>query len=415
MVQNDGEKDASSVRISRRELLEKGVAAGLSLGFVSTFPLQVRRSAAEESSAQVSGEDKTRVVREGPIAELIRKHMENTQTPGIAVGLYDGNHEPSGQIFPQGYANFESKRPVSPELVFEIGSVTKVFTSTLLGYRPEILDEPLAEHLPIKGRNPELRRVRVVNLATHTSGFPPNVEGPGRDGGPYLFHDRLPPVDSAILKLWRNWAPTHPLNGYCRTCGVGTCWNYSNVGFVTLGFVVAGDHYNQVLKEKITGPLSMKGTSANPPEGSPLADGYVFKNGERHPATGRDVDLKASALDMISWIKAQVQPYEVEDQALGAAIVQTHQKRFFASQQCPQSQPIHFDMGLGWQIHPFLDTGLTIAIKDGGTFLGGQSCWVGFIESKKLGVAVLTNMIGGKSSPAELGLQILRQRLDNGE
>ncbi|MBV9732926.1 MAG: hypothetical protein JO275_09125 [Verrucomicrobia bacterium] len=72
-------------------------------------------------------------------------------------------------------------------------------------------------------------------------------------------------------------------------------------------------------------------------------------------------------------------------------------------------------MGLGWQIHPFLDTGLTIAIKDGGTFLGGQSCWVGFIESKKLGVAVLTNMIGGKSSPAELGLQILRQRLDNGE
>jgi beta-lactamase class C len=415
MAQNDEERDPDSNRISRRELLKKGVAAGLSLGVVSTFPLQVRRSRAEESSAQASGGDKTQIVREGPITELIRKHMQNTQTPGIAVGLYDGNHQPSRQIFPEGYANIESRRPVSPELIFEIGSVTKVFTSTLLGYRPEILNEPLAEHLPIKARNPELRRIKVVNLATHTSGFPPNVEGPGRDGGPYLFHDRLPPEDSAIVKLWNNWAPTHPRNGYCRTCDVGTCWNYSNVGFVTLGFVVGGDHYNQALKEKITGPLSMAATSANPPEGSPLADGYIFKNGERHRATGRDFDLNASALDMINWIKAQVEPSEVQDQALGAAIVQTHQKHFIASNQCSQDQPIHFDMGLGWQIHPFLETGLTIAIKDGGTFLGGQSCWVGFIESKKLGVAVLTNMIGGKSSPAELGLQILHQRLKNGE
>ena len=391
----------SALRISRRELIKRGLAAGFSLGAVGYLGLSTRARA----------EESIREVKEGPIVELIREYLRSNQTPGVAVALYDAGHDPAGQLFAEGYANWESQRPVRPEQIFGIGSVTKVFTSTLLAFQPDIFNDPLSHHLPVKAENSSLRQIKIVDLATHTSGFPRDVTGLGRDGGKYLFNDQRPPEDSALAKLWRNWSPTQPRNGYCRNCEPGSCWNYSNVGFVTLGFVVAGDRYNQLLKEKITGPLSMSGTAAQTRKEFGAADGYVLKNGQLHATGAEDVDLKASAKDMIQWIQAQVQSSQVSDRALGAAIARTHEKHFLSSSQCPVEQPIGFDMGLGWQMHPLKPTDLIVSAKDGGSFLAGQSCWVGFIESKQLGVAVLTNLIGGKTSPATLGLRILRQRL----
>jgi CubicO group peptidase (beta-lactamase class C family) len=69
--------------------------------------------------------------------------------------------------------------PCAPErAVFEIGSITKVFTSLLLAIaveRGEVgLDDPLVEHLPRGTRVPMRagRPITLVNLATHTPGLP---------------------------------------------------------------------------------------------------------------------------------------------------------------------------------------------------------------------------------------------------
>jgi CubicO group peptidase (beta-lactamase class C family) len=157
----------------------------------------------------------------------------------------------------------------------------------------------------------------------------------------------------------------------------------------------------------------MGATGPHPGEHLTYADGYVLKDGRLNPTGRRERTVRTCARDMIAWLKAQLEPSGVEQQELGAAIARTHERHFLASNQCPQSHPIHFDMGLGWQIHPFKNTGLEIIEKNGGSFRSGQTSWVGFIKSKKLGVAVLANVIGQKPEPEGLGIQILEQRLRN--
>ena len=111
-------------------------------------------------------------------------------------------------------------------MIFELGSVTKVFTATLLALQPKILGGPLIEHLPVAVNNPLLKQVKLKELATHTSGFPrkipKKISGPGKEGGMYLFRDQAPPSDSALVNFWNDWKPTHKPN-YCWQCKIGTC------------------------------------------------------------------------------------------------------------------------------------------------------------------------------------------------
>src|ERR1035438_995431 len=97
------------------------------------------------------------------------------QNVGIVVGIVDA----SGRRFVS-YGNFSVKdpRPVGSDTVFEIGSTTKVFTSTILAdmvQRGEVsLDDPVAKYLPADVKMPERggKQITLVDLATHTSGLP---------------------------------------------------------------------------------------------------------------------------------------------------------------------------------------------------------------------------------------------------
>ena len=118
------------------------------------------------------------------------------QNVGIAVGIIDAN----GRRFVS-YGNFSVKdpRPVGSDTVFEIGSTTKVFTSTILAdmvQRGEVsLDDPAAKYLPAEVKMPERggKQITLVDLATHASGLPPRRrwEGPSwRPVGPDRAADR---------------------------------------------------------------------------------------------------------------------------------------------------------------------------------------------------------------------------------
>lgn len=346
------------------------------------------------------------------IAGLMDNYLAANFTPGVAVAVHHSEKGNLDVVLGRGLANKETGLKASPEVIFELGSVTKVFTATLLALQPKILDDPLSEHLPVAVNNPLLKQVKLKELATHTSGFPRVVpgktSGPGKSGGVYLFHDQTPPSDSALVHFWNNWKPTNTPN-YCAPCKVGTCWQYSNVGFVTLGYAAAGDAYNTQLASQITGPqqLNMPSTAAQAPAGAPVAQGYVEKDGKVQPAKGEAEDLKSNAHDMLLWLKAQLGTGNVPS-ALASAIALTHKKYFTRQQQCAKAnKPIKFDMGLAWQMHALAETDLMLYIKDGSSGLGGQSCWAGFIPKKKIGVAVLTNAVAAAQAPAALGIQIL--------
>jgi serine-type D-Ala-D-Ala carboxypeptidase/endopeptidase len=98
------------------------------------------------------------------------------QSVGIVVGVIG----PDGRrIIAYGHPNKGDPRPVDGNTVFEIGSMTKVFTSLLLAdmvQRGEVaLDDPVAKYLPASVKMPQRngRQITLVDLSTHTSGLPP--------------------------------------------------------------------------------------------------------------------------------------------------------------------------------------------------------------------------------------------------
>lgn len=345
------------------------------------------------------------------ITDLMDNYLAQGYPPGVAVAAYSGN-ESLELTIGRGVANKKSGLKAGPEVIFELGSVTKVFTATMLAFKSSNLDDPLGKYVT-QINNPLVQQVTLKQLATHTAGFPENVPkkfgGVGKDGGIYLFHDQYPPADSALVNFWNEWNPTDTSgDNHCWPCSVGTCWQYSNVGFVSLGYAVAGDQYNTQLAAQITGPqqLNMPSTGALPPSGAKLAQGYM-KDGNK--ATGEAPDLKSNALDMLIWLKAQLISIAMSNPLQTA--IQISQDVFFSSgQQCAQSKhPIAFNMGLGWQIRTLQVQGANqnLYTKDGASGLGGQSCWVGFVPSQNVGVAVLTNGISADQPPPVLGMQIL--------
>ena len=192
----------------------------------------------------------------------------------------------------------------------------------------------------------------------------------------------MPPApDSALAHLWKNWTPHGEKDNYCSACRPGTCWQYSNVGFITLGYAVAKNAYNSLLRERVTGPLKMKSTGAEIPNSAPLARGYPKTERPETHAAYR-TDLKSSGNDMLTWIKANLGVIPLP-KPLSDAIGVTHKTWFEASQQCdrPHVQPIHFDMGLAWQKSSLGNSNFLMWTKDGGTTC--QTCSDRFHSRKK--------------------------------
>ena len=174
------------------------------------------------------------------------------------VGIVAGVVTPEGRRFVS-YGTFgvADSRPVAPDSVFEIGSVTKVFTSLLLAdmvQRGEVsLDDPVAKYLPAEVKVPERggKKITLVDLATHTSALPrlPSNLAPKDASNPY--------ADYSVEQLYGF------LSGYELTRDIGSKMDYSNLGVGLLGHALArrtGMDYETLVRNRITGPLKMDDT-----------------------------------------------------------------------------------------------------------------------------------------------------------
>jgi serine-type D-Ala-D-Ala carboxypeptidase/endopeptidase len=110
------------------------------------------------------------------IRQILTERIDKQkQSVGIVVGVLDAKGR---RIVAYGSLENGDKRPLDGDTVFEIGSITKVFTSLLLAdmaQRGEVrLDDPIAKYLPPSVKVPERagRQISLVDLATHTSGLP---------------------------------------------------------------------------------------------------------------------------------------------------------------------------------------------------------------------------------------------------
>ena len=186
------------------------------------------------------------------IKEVIRQNVENGKHPSLFVGMIDEN---GIQQYYYGNKVLEGEK-INENTIFEIGSVSKVFTSLLLAdmvERGEVsLDDPIEKFLPPGISTPSRndQTITLLDLTTHTSGLPRWPEDfPLMDMQEQYEYDREELYDYlATVELSQE---------------IGSEYSYSNIGVSLLGHILsleAGQTYEELLKERVLDKFEMKNT-----------------------------------------------------------------------------------------------------------------------------------------------------------
>jgi D-alanyl-D-alanine-carboxypeptidase/D-alanyl-D-alanine-endopeptidase len=192
--------------------------------------------------------------RRAQLDALIQPLLDDEWLLGVSIALIDHGH-----VETHGFGATQAGGPAPDgQTLFEIGSVTKTFTSLFLADlvregRVE-LDQPVASLLPTTVQVPELngRAITLLDLATHTSGLPrlPTNLVPADPSDPY--------ADYEVSDLYEF------LSSYTLAVEPGSVAEYSNLGVGLLGHALslaAGTTYEQAICDRITAPLGMRDTS----------------------------------------------------------------------------------------------------------------------------------------------------------
>jgi CubicO group peptidase (beta-lactamase class C family) len=208
------------------------------------------------SSTGVVAQSQSPTLPNGEIRQILIDRIDrDRQSVGIVVGLIGSSGR---RIIAYGSLDKGDVRPLNGDTIFEIGSVTKVFTSLVLAdlaQRGEVaLTDPIAKYLPTSVKVPERagRSIALQDLATHTSGLPrlPTNLVPKDRANPY--------ADYTVEQLYQF------LSTYELPRDIGLQYEYSNLGGGLLGHVLerrAGLGYEALVRSRVTGPLGMMDTS----------------------------------------------------------------------------------------------------------------------------------------------------------
>jgi CubicO group peptidase (beta-lactamase class C family) len=332
------------------------------------------------------------------VADAVKPFLEKKTHVTLAVGIVTpGGKRELG--FGTLNRNGRDRRP-DEHTLYEIGSMTKVFTGTLLAQlvlqRKIKLDDPVQPWLPADWKLPRRddRGITFLHLATHTSGLP--VQPPGL----VLFALLSGTADDAYAKF----GPP----AVARTLGmirlprpIGSKYEYSNLGVGLLGHALArvdgADSYETLLAKRILRPLGMGETAIRLSEEQKkkLAPGHD-DSGE--PASGWTFatleacgGIRSNVRDMLRFLEA----------AMAKAGTPLEPAFAFAQQPWREQTGKDAEVGLCWQ-RSHSRRGLLLW-HNGGT--GGYASYMGFHPTTGIGVVVLCN--GNERAVDKLGLTIL--------
>lgn len=297
----------------------------------------------------------------------------------------------------RGVRHAEHGGEVDEHTVFEIGSITKVFTALLLAdqvvARNVVLTEPLQALLPEARIAVRGRPMTLLDLATHASGLPRLPPGLVRQA----LRDQSDPYarfteDDLHAALERVRLKREP----------GRTWAYSNFGAAVLGHALArraGTTYGELLAERVTGPLGLRDTvvEVRPDQQGRRAHGHKRRrrptNDWSMPAMPGMGALHSTAADLARFLSAQLDPGGTP---LGEAIRMTHEPRV-------GKEPMQ--VALGWLVSLMPKGGPLVRWHNGGT--GGARSFAGFAVEEGSACVVLTT---GQRSPDRLGFDVLTSR-----
>ena len=311
----------------------------------------------------------------------------------MVTGVID---EKGRQVVASGKVSLDGTQQPDGDTVFEIGSVTKVFTSLILAdmiEKDEVKpDDPVSKFLPATVKVPSRngREITLLDLSMQVSGLPrlPDNLKPADPANPYADYDASKLYDF--------------LSRYTLTRDPGEKYEYSNLAVGLLGHALAlkaGMSYEELLRRRIFDPLGMSGTSITLSEAQKkrLAPGY---DGGLKPVKNWDFAVlagcgavRSTVNDMLKFVAANL---ELTDTPLKFAV-----RRMRAVTKGIGAPDL--EIGMAWHVFTKFDT--RIWWHNGGTY--GYRSFVGFNPAKKEGVVLLCNTFMDND---DLGKHVLESR-----
>jgi beta-lactamase class C len=321
--------------------------------------------------------------------DIVATELAPTVTPehpgGLAAALYAGRHV---EFFNYGFADDATKRPVTPDTLFNLASLRKPFEATLVALgtlRGELhLDDRLPTYLP-ELTGDYIRRVTVGELATHTSGLLLPTDHPPWPNDSYSQAQFI-----AMLNAWTPPAGIAP--GKQRV--------YSHAGYVLLQLVLERCYRMPIAKlieSRMLTPLGMHATSI--PERGPDNGAIMDEAAKRRvvqgdselgtaigpignqqsnfdfPGTGQ---MFSSARDIATFAAACVDGRAI-DPHLREALRMTQRESFRVEDR--------FGQAMAWEtVHL---PGVTVIDKPGG--LNNASGYIGLVPARRTGIVLLAN------------------------
>ena len=322
------------------------------------------------------------------IDEIASAPVRNGEVPGIIVGVMQGSDR-----FVRGHGEIAVGSGVRPNAstVWEIGSITKTFTAMLLAIYVQRgvvqYNDPLQKYVPDWVKVPSYggREIRLIDLATHTSGLPKD---------PHLGERRQLSVDEMYRMT----------SAYQLTRAPGERFEYSNWGFALLAHALeraAGQNYQQLVESEICVPLGLVDTriELTPDEQARQAQGYgpggmpKPHDNPTWPAFNGAGALRSTMEDMMRYLGFNLGQMNTPLSAL-----------------LPDLQrPLHAggmpgtSVGLAWQMFRMGGTPNVVIWKNGAA--SGFFSYIGFVRNTGTGVVVIANR---KAPVGRIAIKILR-------
>ncbi|EMU9087412.1 PDC family class C beta-lactamase [Pseudomonas aeruginosa] len=323
--------------------------------------------------------------------------MKANDIPGLAVAI-SLKGEP--HYFSYGLASKEDGRRVTPETLFEIGSVSKTFTATLAGYAlaqdKMRLDDRASQHWPAL-QGSRFDGISLLDLATYTAG-----------GLPLQFPDSVQKDQAQIRDYYRQWQPTY---------APGSQRLYSNPSIGLFGSLAArslGQPFERLMEQQLFPALGLDQTHLDVPEAAlaQYAQGYGKDDRPLRvgpgPLDAEGYGVKTSAADLLRFVDANLHPERL-DRPWAQALDATHRGYYKVGD---------MTQGLGWEAYdwpislkrlqagnstpmalqphriarlpaPQALEGQRLLNKTGST--NGFGAYVAFVPGRDLGLVILAN------------------------
>ena len=340
---------------------------GLSLVVVDALTIAPTALPAEEISELSSPGMRSEIDR------LATAFLDQGKSSALSIGIVMGGPGDEGvqvMLLDYGSTSKNHGRSVTSDTVYEIGSITKLFTGILLAQAVMSgqvgLNDPIQPYLPpgIQAPNYRGQQITLKELATHRSSLP---RDPGTDS-------------PASLYAW--------LNDYQLPRAPGSQYAYSNLGYALLGDILArlsGTDFSGLESQAISRPLGLQDTveALSPAQKDRLAQGYTYDGSptEYFPETGVMSGagyLRSTLQDMTRFLIANVHP---QSSALGAAIA-------LAQREEAEGPDPGTHIGLGWNIEQPGTPGERLW-KAGAT--SGFTSYITFMADGSYGFVILNN------------------------